>query len=272
MRRPKLGQHWLTDKKVLDRIADSGSFSISDTLIEIGGGKGALTRRLVTRCGRLIVFEIDSKWAEHLRTYLPTWIGPDSTAEVRELDALKIEWTRESLGISDDENLIITGNLPYYITSPFLLRLAYSKLDFKRGIFLIQKEVAQRINAVAGHTDYSRLSVSLGAFLDSEILFDVSPGAFKPPPKVTSSLIRFIPRKTQLVSAELKATFEMTVKAAFHMRRKTLRNNLLAGFPSISGEKIDTILESNGLTSMTRAQEVEIETFADLTGKINDLL
>jgi len=262
MTRAKLGQHWLVDKRATGRIADAIELREEEACIEIGGGRGALTRVIASRCKRLIVFEIDSGWAEHLRKFAPSWGG---NVEVREADALKIEWDRTALGLEPVEPLVITGNLPYYITSPLLLRLAYSGLDFRRAILLIQKEVAERIASRPSDHSYGRLSVSLGAFLETEILFNIPPAAFKPPPKVTSTLIRMTPRKTPLVEPDLVDTFERTVQVAFHMRRKTLKNNLHAGFPELPVAKIEDIIQRMGVSPSARAQEVTVEGFVTLS-------
>jgi len=267
----KLGQHWLIDKRVCAQIADSAGLDLNTTCIEIGGGKGALTKLLLPLCRRLIVYEIDSNWAAHQRKFLPQWLeksGAKTEYEVRELDALKIVWTRESLGLEKKEHVVVTGNLPYYITSPLLLRLAYSFLDIERALFLIQREVARRIAASAGDTDYSRLTVSLGAFFKSRMLFNVPPDAFKPRPKVMSTLIELEPYPKPRVDPDIVSLFEFTAQVSFHMRRKKLRNNLIKGFPSIDPAKIDEILSVLGIQPNARAQEIDVETFVRLSGML----
>lgn len=268
MPRQKLGQHWLADRRVCTRIAKAVNLTDRETCIEIGGGKGALTRHLAGRSKRLIVYEIDFKWAAHLRVHGPRW---GDEIEVRQKDALKIEWTRESLELPPDEPLVITGNLPYYITSPLLLRLAYSQLDFDRAIFLIQKEVAEKIASSQKDSEYGRLTVSLGAFLKMELLFDVQPEAFKPPPKVNSTLIRMVPHGKPLVEPEYVDAFEKTIQAAFHMRRKTLKNNIAAAYPDLSDENILTIFDRLGIPSKARAQELSVVEFVELTKKLYEV-
>jgi len=263
----KLGQHWLNDKHVAEKIADAAALSPGDTCIEIGGGKGSLTRWLIPLCKRLIVYEIDSNWASHLFKFAKSWGGH---TEIRELDALKIEWNRTALEIPPPEPLVIVGNLPYYITSSLFLRIAYSRLDFKHAVFLIQKEVADRIASNPGDSEYSRLTVSLGAFLETTKLFDVPADAFKPRPKVKSTLIRMTPVEQPLVDTGLTLQYEHTVKAAFHMRRKTIKNNLLAGFPDIKPVEIDNILDCMGVKPGARAQELSIQQFVTLTRMLDD--
>jgi 16S rRNA (adenine1518-N6/adenine1519-N6)-dimethyltransferase len=261
MPRPKLGQHWLQDRRICARIARAVKLAEDETCIEIGGGKGALTRELAGRCRRLIVYEIDPRWAEHLREHGMRW---GEGVEVREGDALRIEWSREALDVQSDEPLVVTGNLPYYLASPLLLRLAYSRLDFRRAVVLIQKEVAERIASKPGDSAYGRLTVSLRAFSVSELLFNVPPEAFKPPPRVTSTLIRLTPLVEPLVEAGWDEKWERTVESAFAMRRKTLKNNLRTGYPDIPVERIDAMLEQLGINPKARAQELDVGMIAKL--------
>jgi 16S rRNA (adenine1518-N6/adenine1519-N6)-dimethyltransferase len=275
MSRPKLGQHWLVDKRVCKRIATAIALRHDETCIEIGGGRGALTRWLIGRPARLIVYELDPKWAAHLCEYGPAWLSKieehcqTDWGELREMDALRITWTREALKIGPDEKIVITGNIPYYITSPFFLNIAYSMIDIDRGVFLIQKEVAERISAGPGNTHYSRLSVSLGAFFEIETLFSVPKEAFSPKPKVTSAVVRFTRRPKPLVSPELVEKFELLVKDAFHMRRKTLVNNLAAAFKKLSKKDIENILSCMGVKPNARAQELKVQEFVTLTRMLN---
>jgi 16S rRNA (adenine1518-N6/adenine1519-N6)-dimethyltransferase len=265
MPRARLGQHWLDDHRVCVKIADTIDPSPDETVVEIGGGKGALTKRIASRCRRLIVYEVDRNWADHLKAYAPGWSERKSEVEIREADILTVEWTRGALGLRADEPVVIAGNLPYYITSPLLLRLAYSGLDFNRAVFLIQKEVAEKIASGPGDSEYGRLTVSLGAFLETKTLFDVSPEAFKPPPKVNSTVIRMEPRSEPVVQKDEAGDFERTVQAAFHMRRKTLRNNLRAAFPEVSVERLNEILSCLNLNPNVRPQEVGVREYAALT-------
>lgn len=268
MTRQKFGQHWLADRHVCTRIANAVNLTDRETCIEIGGGKGSLTRHLAGISKRLIVYEIDYKWAEHLREHGPKW---GDEIEVRRKDALKIKWTRESLELPPDEPLVIAGNLPFYITSPLLLRLAYSQLDFDRAIFLIQKEVAEKIASSQKDSEYGRLTVSLGAFIKTELLFDVEPKAFKPPPKVNSTVISVVPHEKPLVEREYVDAFEKTVQVAFHMRRKTLKNNIAAAYPDLSNENILTIFDRLGIPPNARAQELSVADFIELTKKLYEV-
>jgi 16S rRNA (adenine1518-N6/adenine1519-N6)-dimethyltransferase len=271
MTHAKLGQHWLIDKRTCKQIADTVALTSDETCIEIGGGKGALTKFLASMCRRLIVYEIDSNWAQHQREYGPTWrtenVG-DFEFEVREQDALIIDWSRISLKLAEKEPLAIAGNLPYYLTSPLLLRLAYSGLDFKRAIFLIQKEVAEKIISSPNDSDYGRLTVSLRGFVKTQILFDIPPDAFKPRPKVMSTLIRMTRYEKPLLGGKSIRLFERLVQVAFHMRRKMLKNNIKAGFPSLDENDIADMLLKVGAKPTARAQELDVQDFVKLVDMI----
>ena len=265
----KLGQHWLVDKRECEKIAQSVSLSENEICIEIGGGKGALTRHLAGKCRRLIVYEIDPKWADHLEEHSPKW---GSGVEVRRMDALKINWNRDDLGISANEPVVIAGNIPYYITSPLFLQLVYSYMDFQRAVFLIQKDVAKRICASPGDSEYSRLTVSLGAFVRTEIVHDVPPEAFLPKPKVVSSVIRMVRHAEPKVPPEMAKLFEKTVQISFHMRRKTLKNNLREAYKNLPMTKIEELIEELEIKPDARPQEIPVEKYVSLTHRLADEL
>lgn len=257
----KLGQHWLNDKRECEKIASVVGLSPDETCIEIGGGKGAISRYLAKSGGRLIVYEIDSHWADHLREHSDQWGGK---IEVRQEDALRLAWNRDKLGLMPGETTVVAGNIPYYITSPLFLRLAYSLFDFDRAIFLIQKEVADRICANPGDTEYSRLTVSLGAFLMVEKLHNVPAAAFRPQPKVTSTVIKMTRHPAPLLEPALITDFEHLVKSSFQMRRKTIRNNLLAAYPEFRKEYLDILLSKINIDPGSRPQDIPVAGYIEL--------
>lgn len=195
-------------------------------VVEIGPGPGSLTSHLAARCQRLITVELDAALAEGIRSRF----GPDSGIEVVEGDVLKTD-------LSQWGEAVVCGNLPYYITSPILERVLALGPIVKRAVFLVQKEVAERITAKPGSRDYGYLSVSVQARAQAEKLFVVKAAAFRPPPKVDSAVIRLTPiADTGLDPADM-AGFLRFAGLCFHMKRKTLRNNLAAAYPAavISG-------------------------------------
>ncbi len=198
MRRP-LGQHFLNDPTILGRIVDALDPVPGETVLEIGPGQGSLTRVLLERGLKVIAIEKDRRF-----------VGPG----VIHGDALKVEWPRVAK---------VVGNIPYYITSP-LLEKALTPPIPERVVFLVQTEVADRLAANPGGKTYGALSVGVQAVVRVEKLFHVAPGAFRPPPKVRSAVVRLTPLQKPLVSPEEVAPFRVFVTACFSKRRKQLKN------------------------------------------------
>lgn len=217
MARQKLGQHFLQSEHILERIAVAACGDHAGTVIEIGPGNGALTEHLLRRVDRLIAIELDQDLAAGLRL---RWAAEPRLTIVRG-DALN-----QDFAIWEPE--VICGNLPYYVATPILARAVRSGAPC---VALIQKEVASRIAARPGSTDYGFLTCEIGLFAEPRLLFTVKPGSFRPPPKVDSAVIRLTPRA---LSAELQVdpdAFLRFLSACFRHKRKTLRNNLAEAYP-----------------------------------------
>jgi 16S rRNA (adenine1518-N6/adenine1519-N6)-dimethyltransferase len=207
----KLGQHFLIKASILERIAAAVCPAREDLVIEIGPGRGALTEKLLKRSERVIAIEVDPYLADHLRQKY----SGEPRLEIVQADVLETDirrWGRAA----------VAGNLPYYITSPILAKTLRS--PFKRAVFLVQKEVAERIAAAPGSRDYGFLTVETATFANAGLLFEVKPTAFYPPPKVDSAVVRLEPLPAPLC-AEPEA-FLRFVRQCFHQKRKTIRNNL----------------------------------------------
>lgn len=217
MGRP-LGQHFLFTESILEKIALAACPRTEPLVIEIGPGPGGLTGHLARRAGRLIAVELDAALAEGIRGRFA-----GQGVEVSEGDVLETD-------LAQWGEAVVCGNLPYYITSPIIERVLALGPLLRRAVFLVQKEVADRITAQPGNRDYGYLSVSVQARAKAEKLFTVKPGAFKPPPKVDSAVVRLTPQ-TGLECADL-AGFVRFAGLCFHMKRKTLRNNLAAAYPA----------------------------------------
>lgn len=211
----RLGQHFLRDASILARIAVAACSQPVKTLLEIGPGRGALTTHLVPLCERLVAVEIDRDLIAPLKVRFPT-------IEVVEADVLAADLASYNANV-------VAGNLPYYITSPIIERVLEIE-GLTSAVFLVQREVAERIAAKHGKRDYGYLSAITQLVADVELLFTVPPGAFSPPPKVDSAVIRLVPK------AERPADFESVKKflgTCFQHKRKTLRNNLRLLYPAI---------------------------------------
>jgi 16S rRNA (adenine1518-N6/adenine1519-N6)-dimethyltransferase len=217
----RLGQHFLSDPKILARIADALDCSPGETILEIGPGQGALTRELLARGVQVVAIEKDRALAEQLRCRV-SGVG----CQVVTGDALDLDWHElHSRHQTPDtrHRLKIVGNIPYYITSPLLEKALTPPLP-ERVVFLVQAEVADRIAAPPGGKTYGALSVGVQAVCRVEKLFTIAPGAFKPPPKVRSALIRLTPLAEPLVTPEEVAPLRAFVTACFSRRRKQLKN------------------------------------------------
>lgn len=263
-RKPRLGQNFLADRHAADKIVDALG-DISDRLVvEIGPGKGALTDTLAQRAGRLIAIELDRMLATELRYKYSRF----QNIEVLEGDVLKIDFRtvlNRTIGPLDDLRPIkpsrarVVGNLPYYITSDILLRLFEFHDQFEVIVIMVQREVADRIAAQPGSRDYGLLSATAQLYCNVENLFTLPPGAFSPPPKVHSSVLRLkvAPRFDEL---QINAgDFIPFLRTAFSMKRKTLLNNLKESYPQ---PIIKMALGTAGLRPDVRAEAVGLEQMA----------
>ena len=242
MPRPRLGQHFLIRGSVLERIAALVCPTREDLVIEIGPGRGALTEKLLKRAARVVAIELDPYLVEHLRQRF----AAEPRLEIVHGDVLATDlaqWGRAP----------VAGNLPYYITSPILEKVA--ALDVPRGVFLIQKEVAERLVAKPGNSDYGFLTVHIALFADTRLRFEVKPAAFHPPPKVDSAVVSLEPRRRDLGIADTAAFLEF-VGLCFRHKRKTIRNNLADVYGK---DRIDAWPEAP-----LRAEQLSLDQFAEM--------
>lgn len=242
----KFGQHFLHDENIVGRIMRRVDARSDDTIIEIGAGRGALTAHLLERTPRLIAIEYDRELIPHLRERF----GARSNFTLVEADALTVDYL-ELVGA--DARARIVANLPYNVGTAILQRLIEQRACFSEMILMLQREVVERITArpsepgrkgnEAGERGY--LSVFVEAYCDAERLFDVPPGAFQPPPKVWSSVVRLRPRNNFDLQDE--ALLWQIVSAGFAQRRKTIHNNLRNASPDVQ-DKIDASgMDAGGL-------------------------
>jgi len=233
----RLGQHFLNDPGVLGRIVDALDPRPGETVLEIGPGRGTLTRVLLDRGLKVIAIEKDRLLAAALAL---------DGLRVIEGDALQLDWPRVSK---------VVGNIPYYITSPLIDKALRPPLP-ERVVFLVQAEVADRIAAQPGSKTYGALSVGVQAVASVEKLFTVGPGAFRPAPKVRSALIRLIPLTEPLVRPEEVAAFRSFVTACFSKRRKQLKNAV----PGLNDAKLRAL----GFDPVVRPERLPPEGFVRL--------
>ncbi len=253
--KPRLGQNFLNDTEAVQRIAASLGDLSGRTVVEVGPGAGAITSALVARAAHVLAVELDPGLATHLRTQFPL-----DKLTVHQQDVLGFDFAAASAQAG--QPLLVFGNLPYYITSQILLKLAASHASVDRAVLMVQREVADRVAAQPGSRDYGLLSVTVQMFGPAEKLFTLPPSAFSPPPDVHSAVFRwrFAPRFQELGVEE--SSFLPFIRKVFAQKRKTLVNNLrAAGF---SSPAISAALTQAGIDSRARAEALSIETLAAL--------
>jgi 16S rRNA (adenine1518-N6/adenine1519-N6)-dimethyltransferase len=252
----RLGQHFLSDPRLLARIADALEPGPGDTVLEIGPGPGGLTAILAERAGRLVALEKDRELVPALRARFPR-------AEIIEADALDADW-HELAG----PRFLVAGNIPYNITSP-LIDKALEPPAPARIVFLVQKEVAERVTAAPGTAEYGALSVGVQAVTQAERLFTIPAGAFFPRPKVDSAVLRLTPLAEPLVTPAEQPAFRRLVVGIFGFRRKQLRRGLreLTGWEA---ERVSGLLSRAALEGEVRPEVLSPTQFAILLRALVD--
>jgi 16S rRNA (adenine1518-N6/adenine1519-N6)-dimethyltransferase len=248
--RKRFGQHFLVDPGIVEGIVSAIDPQRGDHIVEIGPGLGALTEPLLVRVGHLHAIELDRDLGARLREQHPA-----DRLTVHQVDALRFDFA------ALPAPLRIVGNLPYNISTPLLFHVAAAATRCKDMHFMLQLEVVDRMVAKPSEPEYGRLSVMLQYRFRLERLFNVSPGAFRPQPKVHSAVVRLVPRPTEELSASSEADFSRLVTRAFSMRRKTLRNTL-SGLMSASD------LAQLGIDPGKRAQDLPVAAFVTLANRI----
>lgn len=252
--RKRFGQNFLHDRHWIERIAKAVNATEGDDIVEIGPGQAALTRELIACAGKVRAVEIDRDLAAWLKETFP------ESLSLIEADALTLDWTQ----VAKNDNLRVVGNLPYNISSPLLFKLLEAADHVKDQHFMLQKEVVDRMVAQHGSKTYGRLSVMLQWRYRMQKLFDVPPGAFNPPPKVMSSVVRMIPKAKEEVPSVDFELFSSVVANAFSQRRKTIRNALSA---LLSAEEIAACDVDPG----ARAEALPLDVFVRLAQKAEAL-
>ena len=243
----RLGQHFLTRRSVLERIAAAACPYPDKPVIEIGPGKGALTEYLLKHVTALHAIEVD----QVLVHYLQEKFRDEPKFNVLHGDVLRTD-------LAQWGPVQVAGNLPYYITSPIIERVLGMGSDLAHAVFLVQKEVAERIAAKPGSRDYGYLSVQVQVYAEPRLLFTVPPDAFRPPPQVDSAVIELVPRATPLT--EDPQGLVRFAGLCFRQKRKTLRNNLAGAYPR---EAVDAQPEAR-----LRAEQLSVTQLADLRDRI----
>jgi 16S rRNA (adenine1518-N6/adenine1519-N6)-dimethyltransferase len=251
--RKRFGQHFLTDTRVLDSIADALGDVSGTTVLEIGPGRGALTDRLVARAARVVAIEVDRDLVQHLRARY----ADRPNVEIVEADVLTTTLADLAGG-----PFVLAGNVPYYITTPIIFH-ALQLPRPEKAVYLVQKEVAERMAAPPGDKTYGALSVNLQAVVDVELLRKVLPGAFNPPPAVDSAVVRITPKAEAAIEPELEERYRSFVLAAFGLRRKQLVR-VIRTVASLDAERALDVVTRCGLDPMARPETLTPVEFARL--------
>ncbi|MBO5203695.1 MAG: 16S rRNA (adenine(1518)-N(6)/adenine(1519)-N(6))-dimethyltransferase RsmA [Clostridia bacterium] len=266
--RKEFGQNFLTNRMVVEDIADSCTDNADETILEIGPGIGTLTRELCARYRDVVALEIDKS----LIPALGYTLGEFHNVTVINEDVMKADLAAILAPYFEKGAVSVCANLPYYITTPILMKLLESGLPFRHITIMIQLEVADRLTATAGTAAYGAITAVLNYYGVAERLFRVNAGNFLPPPKVDSAVVRITLHKEKPYQPKNEDVFFRTIRAAFEQRRKTLPNALSAGFPELTKEQCVALVEAAGHRADIRGERLSTAEFLTLADLIADAL
>ena len=258
-----LGQNFLVDDSVPRDIVSGAEVDENDLIIEIGPGVGTLTAQLLNKAKKVVAIELDND----LIPILKQEIGDNPKFELIHNDALKVDFNEI---IGEEKSVKLVANLPYYVTTPIIVKLLKENYNFKSLTIMIQKEVAERMNAGPGTKDYGALSLLVQYYCNTEIIRRVPPQCFIPRPKVDSIVIRLDRLSVPKVSVENEKLFFEIIRSSFNMRRKTLWNGVKN--IGLAKENLELAFEEAGIDPKRRGETLTIEEFAVLSDKINKYL
>ncbi|MCR4869323.1 MAG: 16S rRNA (adenine(1518)-N(6)/adenine(1519)-N(6))-dimethyltransferase RsmA [Lachnospiraceae bacterium] len=258
----KFGQNFLIDRSVLSGIVEAGEVGPEDFVVEIGPGIGTMTQYLAESAGQVLAVEVDDK----LIPVLQETLGSYDNASVLHQDVLTVDFLEIAKEKNGGKPLKFVANLPYYITTPIVMQLLQNEIPFSSITVMVQKEVAERMQAQPGSKDYGALSVAVQYYTDPELNFIVGKGSFIPQPKVESAVITLKPKETPLNPAVKPEHMFTVVRAVFNQRRKTLLNALAnGGVLGGNKEAISEALLAAGFEPSLRGEGLDLEGFAKLT-------
>ncbi|MFP5165342.1 16S rRNA (adenine(1518)-N(6)/adenine(1519)-N(6))-dimethyltransferase RsmA [Staphylococcus equorum] len=262
-----LGQNFLIDVNIIQKIIDASDIGENTGIIEIGPGMGSLTEQLAKNAKKVVAFEIDQR----LIPVLKDTMGPYDNVEIINEDILKADiahYVTEHL--ADCDNIMVVANLPYYITTPILLNLMQQTLPIDGYVVMMQKEVGERLNAQVGTKAYGSLSIVAQYYTETSKVLTVPKTVFLPPPNVDSIVVKLMKRQTPEVDIDNEDKFFKMTKAAFSQRRKTISNNYQSLFVDGKANKeiIKKWLETSGIDPRRRGETLSIKEFAKLYNEL----
>ena len=263
-----LGQNFLINPAVCPEMAEEAVTSENDGVIEIGAGVGVLTAELCKRAKKVVSIELDKR----LLPVLDETLAEFDNFEVVNEDILKVDLHKLiKEKFSDCENVSVCANLPYYITSPVIMKLLEDKLPIKQIIVMVQREAADRLTAPVGSREAGAITVAVNYYAEAEKLFNVSKGSFVPSPKVDSAVIRLAIYDKPPIETKDEELFFRTVKAMFMQRRKTALNSVSAGL-GIPKDTVVKALEMTGLDASVRAEKLTLTQLCEFTNNLKEVM
>lgn len=264
-----LGQNFIIDRNILINMVNSAHIDEETTVIEIGPGIGALTEQIAKVAKRVFAFEIDQRMIE----VLDETLAPYPNVTVFHQDILDVNWEEfKEQFLEVDEKVVVMANLPYYITTPILMNLFESSLPFSEIVVMMQKEVADRLQAKPSTKEYGSLSIAVQSQMNVEVLFEVPPTVFIPQPNVDSAIIKFSPLEEPKEIIDRKFFSELT-RASFAQRRKTLWNNLRTYYQKDKEklEQVEQALEKIGIDPKRRAETLTVDEFVSMSNVLFEI-
>lgn len=258
-----LGQNFLVNPSVCPRMAELSGADSGVGVIEVGPGIGVLTNELCTLADKVVAIELDKR----LLPVLDETLSDYDNLKIVNDDILKIDLHKLIEEEFSGMEVVVCANLPYYITSPVIMKLLEDKLPISAITVMVQKEAAQRICAEVGTRQCGAVTVSVNYYAQPELLFGVSAGSFMPAPKVDSAVIRLDILKEPPVKLKDEKKFFAVIKAAFSQRRKTISNSLSSGL-SLEKTVVNDVLDKSGVAQNARAEQLKLENFADIANNL----
>ncbi|MFL0438397.1 16S rRNA (adenine(1518)-N(6)/adenine(1519)-N(6))-dimethyltransferase RsmA [Bacillus pumilus] len=266
-----LGQNFLIDTNILDRIVDHAEVTDETGVIEIGPGIGALTEQLAKRAKKVTAFEIDQR----LLPILNDTLSPYDNVTIIHQDVLKADVGKViEENFADCKEVMVVANLPYYVTTPIIMKLLEENLPLKGIVVMLQKEVSDRMAAIPSSKEYNSLSIAVQYYTEAKTVMVVPKTVFVPQPNVDSAVIKLTVRETPAVSVENDEFFFQLIRASFGQRRKTLMNNLMNNLPDGKQHKaiIEEALQTADIDGKRRGESLSIEEFARLSNVLQKAL
>lgn len=261
-----LGQNFLIDEQVIEKIVNASEITKEDCVIEIGPGLGTLTKELLEKAGKVISIELDKKMITILKDRFTLYDNFELiNNDILQVDLKKIISTEKEKGL---KNVKVVANLPYYITTPIIMKLLEEKLDLESITVMVQKEVADRLIAIPSDKETGAITYSVYYYAKGEEILEVPKISFIPEPEVTSKVIKLNIRKEPAVKVKNPEVMFRIIKCAFMQRRKTLLNALVNTKVFLNKDEGIKILKKIGLREDVRAEKLKIEDFAKITDSI----